>query len=82
MARLHVIHEGHHSIDATDLEGQLVDLIQGGRRGLRTELEGSAEARAELLTSAEGHRTDAASTRACSRTSRCAPSGWRASTRS
>ena len=56
MARRHVTYEGSHSLDLTELEGDLVDLKEGGRQGMRTQLEGFQEARDELEHSAEAHR--------------------------
>jgi hypothetical protein len=56
MARIHTTYTGPHTLDLTDLEGALVDLKSGSRQGMRTELEGFAETRAELQGSTQAHR--------------------------
>jgi hypothetical protein len=59
MQRAHTPYEGQHTLDLTDLQGRLLDLSAAGRRGLRTQLEGFADAQAELTVSAEGDRSAA-----------------------
>jgi hypothetical protein len=59
MPRAYITYKGSHTLDLTDLEGQLVDISEGDRRGMRTELEDFGDALSELTGSNEANRAAA-----------------------